>query len=312
MSESKCDSRSGVSASRFDFHPGVCGSRFDSRLGVRSNEIIFPGKSPWRPCLRLLFLALACATVAVAFAASEDFRTRLRVERVVAPWAAALSGGVATLLFVCAAWTWITRLRWVAVSPDGLRWRRGPRARHARWDQYLGVRRGTIEVTVWGEELKAGRYADIEFRKGPALRISTYTIQGYEDLVAEIQTTAADAGRTLFPSGSGSRSGLTGPEATAYGPLRLHPNGLEWDGAYHGWDEIADYEVAVGYLRIQPTEGPEFLRRLSELGDWGPALVQLEANVGARQVALSSVATTAASEPAPAPPMAEQLEPAVK
>jgi hypothetical protein len=250
--------------------------------------------------------------VAGAFAASEDFRTRLRVERDVAPWAAALSGGAATLLFVCAAWTWITRMRWVAVSPEGLRWRRGPRARHARWDQYLGVRRGAIEITVWGEELKAGKYADVEFRKGPPLRISTYTVQGYEDLVAEIQTCAADAVRNLFPSGCGSRNGLTGPEATAYGPLRLHPNGLEWDGAFHGWDEIADYEVAVGYLRIQPADGPEFLRRISELGDWGPALALLEANVGARQAAPSSVAISTAPEPCAVPPMAEHLEPAVK
>src|SRR5215211_7178441 len=153
-----------MSESRFDSRPGE--SRFDSRPGVRSSETTFPGLYPTKACVRLLLLAVVAAGVAGAFAASEDFRTWLRVERDVAPRAAALSGGVATLFLVCAAWIWTTRLRWVAVSPDGIRWLRGPRARHRPWDQYLGVRSGTIEITVWGEELKAGRYADVEFRKG--------------------------------------------------------------------------------------------------------------------------------------------------
>ena len=272
-----------MSESKFGSHPGTYGSRFDSRPGVRSNETIFLGKSPKKACIRLLLLASAAAAVAAAFAASEDFRTWLRVERVVAPWAAALSGGAATLFLVCAAWIWTSRLRWVAVSPDGVRWRRGPRARHRQWDQYLAVHRGTIEVTVWGEELKAGKYADVEFRKGPPLRVSTHTIHGYEDLIAEIQTTSAEAFRTLFPSGFGSRNGLTDPEALAFGPLQVYPHGLKWEGTLRRWDQIADYEVAVGYLRIQPMEGDEFLRRLSELGDWEPVLAQLDANVGSRR-----------------------------
>jgi hypothetical protein len=286
--------------SRFDSHPGVSGSRFDSRPGVRSNETLFLGKSPKKVCVRLVLLALACAGVAAAFAASLDFRTWLRVDRVSAPWAAALSGGAATLLLVCAAWTWNGRLHWVAVSPDGLRWRRGPRARHRRWVEYVGLHRGSIEITVWGEELKAGQYADVEFRKGRPLRISTHTVRGYEDLVAEIQTTAAEVMRTLCPVGgshsgshSGSRNGLTEPGVHV--PLRVLPDGVEWDGTRHRWEDIQDYEVAVGYLRIQPANGTEYLRRLAELGDWQPVVDQLEANVGARRAAPSSVATTAAS-----------------
>src|SRR5262245_15691282 len=132
-----------MSDSKFGSHPGTSVSRFDSRPGVRSNETFFLGKSPKKACIRLLLLTSAAAAVASAFAASEDFRTWLRVERDVAPWAAALSGGAATLFLVCAAWIWTSRLRWVAVSPDGVRWLRGPRARHRQWDQYLAVHRGT-------------------------------------------------------------------------------------------------------------------------------------------------------------------------
>lgn len=275
------DSRLGGSHSGFGSHPGIPVSRFDSRPGFRSNEITFPGKSPRKVCIRLVLLGLATAAVAVAFAGSLDFRTRLRVDRDSAPWAAALSGGAATLLFVCAAWLWNTRLRWVAVSPDGIRWRRGPRARYRRWVEYVGVKRGSIEITVWGEELKAGQYADVEFRKGSPLRISTHTICAYEELVAQIQTTSAEAIRTLFPVG-GSRMGSTNPDVVAYGPLRVHPHGLEWDGGYHRWDDIEEYEVAAGYLRIKPVGGAEFLRRLTDMGDFGPVLALLEANVGFR------------------------------
>src|SRR5262249_12490631 len=82
--------------------------------GVRSNESIYPGKSPKKACIRLLILAVAAAGVAGAFAASVDFRTWLRVEPAAAPRTAALSGGVATLLLVCAAWIWTSRFRWVA------------------------------------------------------------------------------------------------------------------------------------------------------------------------------------------------------
>jgi hypothetical protein len=302
MSDSKVDSRPGVSTSKSDSRPGVSGSRFDSRPGVRSNESIYLGKSPKKACVRLLVLALAAAVVAGAFAASVDFRTWLRVEPAVAPRAAALSGGVATILLVCVVWIWNGRFRWVAISPEGVRWLRGPRARYRRWDQYLGVRRGNIEITVWGQELKAGEYADVEFRKGWPLRISTHTVYGYEDLVSEIQATAAEACPFMFPLG-GSKSGLTGPEAHV--PLRVHADGVEWDGTHHRWEDIQDYEVAVGYLRIQPTNGPEYMRRLTDLGDWQPVLEQLEANIGARLDAQAKASPTVASpqsqEPAAAP-----------
>jgi hypothetical protein len=291
-----------MSDSRSDSRPGIPGSRFDSRPGVRSNETTFLGKSPKKVCVRLLGLALIAAGVAAAFAASFDFRTWLRVEPAAAPRAAALSSGVAAIVLVCAAWIWNSRLRWVAVSAEGVRWLRGPRARYRRWEEYTGVTRGPIEITVWGQELKAGQYADIEFRKGRPLRISTHTVYGYEDLIAEIQTTVAAATRTWFPTG-GSRSGLTGPEAAAQVPLQVHADGVEWDGTRHRWEDIQDFEVAVGYLRIQPANGTEYLRRLSDLGDWQPVVERLEANVGARRAAANPVAaaTTTESPRSPGP-----------
>ncbi len=258
-------------------------SSFDSRPGTRRNEIVFLGKSPGKVCVRLLLLGLAVAGVASAFAASEEFRTWLRAEPTAARRAAAACGGGATLLFVCAAWIWNIRIRWVAISPEGIRWLRGLRAKRFPWDQFVGLHRGSIEISVWGEELKAGRYADIEFRKGRALRISTQTIQAYEELIAEIQLAAAEAVRKFFLPG-GSHVGQSSPGSVAYGPLRLHPDGLQWDGRHYQWDEIGEYEVAVGLLRIQPTEGTRFLRRLTDLGDWAPVVDQLKENVGSRQL----------------------------
>jgi len=252
-------------------------SSFDSRPATRPNEIVFRGISPWKVCARFMFLTLVAAAVAWAFAGSIDFRTWLRVERRAAPWAAALSGGAATVFFVCAAWTWYSRIRWVAVSLDGLRWLRGARARYRRWDLFVAIHRGSIETTVWGEELKTGRYADIEFRRGRSLRISSQNVHGYEELLAEIQLKSAQSLRMSFSIQSGSRNGRSHPDAVAYGPLRIDPDGLEWDRKHYKWDEIEDYEVRVGYLRIQTAKGTEFVRRLTELGDWQSALERLNA-----------------------------------
>jgi len=173
------------------------------------------------------------------------------------------------------------------------------------WKDYVGVRRGSIEISVWGEDLKAGRYADIKFRKGRPLRISTYTVYSYEDLIAEVQTGSSEALRLICPVG-GSNSG-TDQEIVAYGPLRFLANGLEWEGAHYRWTDIEAYEVAVGYLRIQPVKGGEFLRRLSELGDWKPAVARLDVAIGSKRAVKGKPATTIASrqsrvpEAAPSP-----------
>lgn len=274
-------------------------SKFDSRPGTRSNESVFLGKSPIKACVQLVLLALAASAVATAFAASEEFRNFLRVDKEAGGWALAFSGGAATVLFVCAFWMWSTRLRWVAVSLDGIRWSRGTRARHRMWKDYVGVHRGSIEISVWGEDLKAGRYADIKFRKGRPLHISTYTVHGYEDLIAEIQTTSAEALRLICPVG-GSHSGAD-EETVAYGPLRFLPNGVEWEGARYRWNDIEAYEVAVGYLRIQPVKGAEFLRRLSELGDWKPAVARLDVAIGSKRAVKGKPAARAASRQSPVP-----------
>lgn len=278
-------------------------SRFDSRPGTRSNEIVYLGKSPFKICAKLLVLAVAASVLAAAFAASEEFQNFLRVDRLATPWYAALSGGVAAIAFVCAFWMWVFRIRWVAISPDGIRWLRGTRARRRRWDEYLALRRGSIEISVWGQELKAGQYADIEFRDGRMLRISTLSINGYDDLIAEIQTTSSEAARNFYPIG-GSHSGSTDQVSIAYGPLRFLPNGLEWDGTRHGWDDIEAYEVAVGYLRIQPVKGPEFLRRLSELGDWTPAVARLDVAIGAKRAVKVKPISIAAALRSPEPEVA--------
>lgn len=252
-------------------------SRFDSRPGTRSNEVVFAGKSPPK-MYKLMFLAFAAAVVAGAFAGSFEFRSWLRVERRAAPWAASLSGGAATILLVSVVWVWNSRIRWVAVSEEGLRWRRGPRAKFRRWEQFVGIERGSVETTVWGEDLKTGRYARIQFLNGGSLNVSTETVEGFEELIAEIQLMAAQKVRSMF-SISGSRHGSK-PDSITYGPLRIGDIGLEWERTRYRWDEIADYEVSVGLLRIQATNGDEFLRRLTDLGDWSSALIYLDSRLG--------------------------------
>jgi hypothetical protein len=274
---SKFDSRSGVSS--FDSRLGT--SCFDSRPGTRSNEFVFRGKSP--PAVyKLLLLAIIAGGFAWAFAGSIDFRTWLRVDRNVAPWAASLCGGAATILLVCVAWSWYYRIKWVAVSEQGIRWLRGPRAKFRRWDQYVGIERGSVEMTVWGEDLKTGRYAEFQFRNGSSLTVSTHTVFGFEDLIAEIQLMVAQNMRNiaLIPD---SQGGLNKPSYIAYGPLRMGEDGLKWDRIFYGWDEVEEYEVGVGFLRIQSKKGTEFVRRLTDLGDWESALTHLESRLGAPQ-----------------------------
>lgn len=246
-------------------------------------EIIYRGKCPWKSIFRFLVLSLLTGAVAVGFAASEEFRTRLRVEQTTAPWAAALAGGGATILFVCAAWLWHVRLRWVVVSPDGIEWQSGRPIWFRKWEDYDRIERGSIEISVWGEELKAGRYADVHFKTGRRLRISTHNIEAYEDLLSRIQTSARSSVRVFVPGASGNGHG--GQHAPmAFGPLQFDANGVAWDGHYYRWEEIECYEVASGMLRIQPMNGPEFLRRLCDLGEWKPAVARLDSNVGSRRV----------------------------
>jgi hypothetical protein len=248
-----------------------------------ADEVIYRGKSPLKVCVQLLLAGLVAAGVALGFALSDEFRARLRVdaEAGAGPVAAAISGGVATILIVYAAWLWYSRLQWVIVGPQGLRWRAG-HVRIRRWDKYKRVHRGAIHVSVYGEDLRTGRYADVEFKDAGPLRIGTDTIHGYEDLIAVVETTAAAAGR-LFLTG-GSANGLSNPNLVRYGPLYFDNDGLGWEKTYYHWDEIENYEVAVGLLRIQPVNGDEFLRRLCEFGDWQQVIDRLDRNVGSRRV----------------------------
>jgi hypothetical protein len=252
--------------------------------GAYPDEAAYPGKSPWKPCLQLLALTLVAGGASAAFATSEEFRTYLRVQPTASRWAAGLFGGAATILFVCAAWTWHGRLRWVAASPIGLRYHNGWGAKVRRWDQFVRIDRGVIRVSVYGEETRAGRYADVVFKSGRPLRIGTDTVHGFEDLIAAIQTMSPNVMRFVVPGGGPHGGGTAGAGAMAHGPLRFDADGVGWDAVYYRWEEVESYEVAYGMLRIQPAGGPEFLRRLMELGDWRPAVAKLDRNCGSRRV----------------------------
>jgi hypothetical protein len=192
-------------------------------------------------------------------------------------------GGGATILFVCAAWTWHGRLRWVAASPLGLRYHNGRGAKVRRWDQFVRIDRGVIRVSVYGEETRAGRYAEVVFKAGRPLRIGTDTVHGFEDLIAAIQTLSPSGVRIFVPAG-GPDGRTPVPGTMAHGPLKFDAHGVGWEAGYYRWEEIEGYEVAYGMLRIQPAGGPEFLRRLAELGEWQKAVARLDRNCGSRRV----------------------------
>ena len=256
----------------------------DRASKARPDEVRYPGKSPWKVCSRLVLFALLFGAVATAFAASEEFRTKLRVQPTASRWAAGLSGGFGTLLLVCAAWQWHGRLRWVAISPAGLNWHSGWGVKFQKWNQFDRIERGTIETSVYGEELKTGRYVDVLFKSGPSLRVGTHNIYGYENLVAEIQVVSGSTVRIFVPAGNGSNHRTPVPGTVLHGPLRIDNDGLQWDSSYYRWDEIENYEVAYGMLRIQPVHGPEFLRRVIDLGEWQSAVARLDRNCGSRRV----------------------------
>ena len=204
-------------------------SSFDSRPATRPNEIVFRGISPWKVCGSVHVPDASGCSRCVGICRQHRFPDLVAGRAEGGAWAAALSGGAPP--FSCPpAWTWYSRIRWVAVSLDGLRWLRGSRARYRRWDQFVAIHRGSIETTVWGEELKTGRYADIEFRRGRALRISSQTVHGYEELLAEIQLKSHRSdvvfdpkrGPQRAPSG---RSGLW-PTTDRSGRTRVGPKTL--------------------------------------------------------------------------------------
>ena len=247
---------------------------------THKDEAVYPGKSPWKTCAKLLLGSVAVAGVAAALAWSDELRERIRVDATAVRWAAGLAGGLAATLLVWAVGIWHTRLKWVGVSAAGIRWHAGRRIKTRPWAQFARIRKSAVRVSVFGEDTKTGQCADIEFRDETALRVSPENVYGYEDLIAEIQTGELRSVR-LFTAGS--RPGDKVAPAV-FGPLRIDGEGLEWDGVHRPWDAIENYEVAVGYLRIQLTDGTEFFRRLIELGDWRPAVARLDNNVGHRRV----------------------------
>src|SRR5262245_59257157 len=95
----------------------------------RIKETVFPGRSPWRDCLKYFLLAVAVGVLTAELAMSDELRGWWKVEATAIRWAAGLSGGATATLLVVSAWMWIGRLQWVAVSPAGLRWYTGRRLR---------------------------------------------------------------------------------------------------------------------------------------------------------------------------------------
>jgi len=256
----------------------------DKPDGTGPDEQVFAAKS-----LRLVALAFMAGAVvlglfALALGLSSPLQARLGLEPTVAREVGLALGGVAVLAFVAVAWELYRELRWVAVSRDGIRWHHN-RQVHARgWDAFAGLQRNATKTYVNGKHISTTHATEVRFHTGEPFIISPLTVREYEALIAAIEDGARRWGGTGRPAGPDELdpADLAGPPS--FGPLRLDPHGVEWDGVYRPWEQVQSYEVAHGYLLIQAADGGEFLRRLADLGDWRPALARLDAAVGAKRV----------------------------
>jgi hypothetical protein len=258
---------------------------------TRPDEIVFRGKSLGYFCLPIMLLALVGCGLAAAIGSSDELQTRLHLEPIEAQGFGLAASVIAVVTFCGMAWTWLCPLKWVAVSPAGIRWHCDRRLHTRRWDEVVRIRQGVLQTHVNGQQVAPGHYAEIEFRHGKPLRISPSTIHDYDRLLAALETGYTQWTDTVVPAktraSAWDRTPVPDPDVAVFGPLRFDADGVTWDGKHRRWDEIENYEVSVGYLRILPVGGDEFLRRLSDLGDWHPAVARLDENVGSRRVGRS-------------------------
>jgi hypothetical protein len=252
---------------------------------------VFVGTSQWRLYFPILFGWLAAGWLALELGLREWLPDLLGVKVEEAKVAAGSIGGVLAFALVVIVAVWFGRLRWVGVSANGIRWFRGMRIQSRGWGEFSGVKRTVAETFRQGELVRSIHGAEVQFHTGRPLVISPLTIGNYEGLIAAIEAEAK--GRAGLGGGS-SFGGLSVHKPAgwakeegvqAFGPLRIHLHGVEWDQVVHPWDEVDSYELNKGMLLIQATNGKEFLRRVADLGDWRLALERLDGAIGEKRIA---------------------------
>src|SRR5262249_41027247 len=155
--------------------------------GTRPDEAFFRGKSMWYLYVPFLLGAVIAGWLALELGLNERLRAMLGVRTGTAREIAWALGGLALLVFPGAAWEWDGGVRWVAVSPDGLRWFRKGRVHTREWGEFAGVQRVATKFYLDGQHTGTAHGAEVRFRTGPPLVISPLNILDYEGLIAALE-----------------------------------------------------------------------------------------------------------------------------
>jgi hypothetical protein len=163
------------------------------------NQTTYAAKSQWYLFLPLIVCGVIAAAAALGLGLGAEFVKRAHVGPFKGSDIAFVLSGVAALVAVCGAWSWRGALRWVAVSADGIRWRRGGATHFRRWDEVEQVKRVSFEIRLDGQKDKnPARWVEVHFHSGPYLHLSDSLVERYGDLIDDIE--AHSANRSLAAS----------------------------------------------------------------------------------------------------------------
>ena len=176
------------------------------------------------------------------------------------------------------------RVKWVRTSDrGGIEWSAGGRHHHRAWGQLTNVDLFTSVWSINGAESsrRVRQTLTVTFVDGARFRVVDRDMPQWVELALYLQTKTEHLNSDARGAASAAAHTAAGREAagqtTQYGPLTITKYGLEWQGVFTPWEQIEGYEVQHGFLLVRTADGNEFLKRLSDLGDWREALEKLEA-----------------------------------
>jgi len=153
------------------------------------NQTTYAAKSQWYLFLPLIVCGVIAAAAALGLGLGAEFVKRAHVGPFKGSDIAFVLSGVAALVAVCGAWSWRGVLRWVAVSADGIRWRRGGATHFRRWDEIAEVKHCSLAINLNGQkDGSPARWVEVHFHSGRHLHLSGSLVQGYGDLITDIES----------------------------------------------------------------------------------------------------------------------------
>jgi hypothetical protein len=173
------------------------------------------------------------------------------------------------------------RVKWVRASEsDGLEWFQHGRVWRRTWAQIQGIRLKSVSHTQEDGSLRADfQTMFITFDDGVQVRLKSWECEGpwYLPFRDEDQkhALAGSIVTGVYSAPQSPAAQAKGP--TSFGPLTIHDNGLESEGNIHFWDQIDECALQDNFLFIRSADGSEFMKRITELGDWQTAIAMLDA-----------------------------------